>query len=101
MVGIEGQFFTVSREWIGSMIDYKNREICHSKLFVSDDRFYVDDNGYQKDECEYFVNGVVNQEQIFLQNTVFDTLFEITFHYGKEFKYFLTIKGARRSLQSL
>ena len=85
---VEGQFITLAREWIGSLVNYEEKTICYSEMFVEGDRFYTDLVGARKDECEYFVQGILNGERIFIQNTVFDTLFEIKFDYGKDFHVF-------------
>ena len=78
-----GNLVTLGREWIGSVIKYEEESVCYSKLFASDDRFYTDQNGVNKDECEYFIHGIVSNEKIFIQNYVFDILFEIKFDFGK------------------
>ena len=79
----EGKFLTLGREWIGSLVKYEQRSKCYSKLFA-DDRDYTDQKGFNNDECEYFGNGIVANEKIYLQSYVFDSLFEIKFQFGKE-----------------
>ena len=72
----EGKYLTLGNEWIGSLVKYEQESICYSKLFASDDRYYTDQNGVINDECEYFGHGIINDEKIYLQNYVFDVLFE-------------------------
>ena len=79
----EGQFLTLGREWIGSLVKYHKRSVCYSKLFASDG-FYVDQTGTNNDECEYFGNGFLDNERVFFQNYVFDLTFEIEFDFGKD-----------------
>ena len=79
----EGKFLTLGREWIGSLDKYEEKSVCFSKLFASDG-WYTGLSGYNNDECEYFVNGIVNDEKIFIQNYVFDFSFEIKFNFGRD-----------------
>ena len=83
----EGKFLTIGSEWIGSLVKYEERSVCFSKLFASNDPFYTNQKsaGNNKDGCEYFANGIVNNEKIFFQNYVFDATFEIEFDFGKDF----------------
>ena len=82
----DGKFLTLGREWIGSLVEYEESSICYSKLFALDDNFYTDQRGLNNDECEYFGNGLINNERIFIQNYVFDVLFEFQFEFGKDFE---------------
>lgn len=82
----EGLFITLGREWIGSLVKYDRIARCYSKMFAANDRFFTDTGGVLNDECEYFANGIVNKEKIFIQNLVFDTTFEIDFNFGKDLK---------------
>ena len=77
----EGQFLTLGSEWIGSLVKYEDKSVCFSKLFSQDDTFYTDTIENNNDECEYFVNGFINNENIFIQNYVFDATFEIRFNF--------------------
>ena len=79
-----GKFLTLGSEWIGSLVKYKERSICYSKLFAQDDPFYTDQTGNNNDECEYFGNGIINNERFFIQNYVFDATFEIKFNFGED-----------------
>ena len=88
----EGKYITIGSEWIGSLVKYEEESICYSKLFASDDPYYTDQNGVINDECEYFGHGIVNNEKIFIQNYVYDVLFEIEFNFGKDEKYFFDRK---------
>ena len=80
------KFLLLGSEWIGSLVNYEEKTICYSKLFASDDPYYTDQSGINNDECEYFVNGINNDENIFVQNYVFDSLFEIEFDFGEDFR---------------
>ena len=80
----EGKFLTLGREWIGSLHKYKEESYCYSKLFAKDDPNYTDQQGVNNDECEYFGNGIINDDKILIANYVFDFLFEVKFHYGKD-----------------
>ena len=53
-------------------------------LFTSNDPYYTDQAGTNNDECEYFGNGIIYDEKIFIQNYVFDFSFEIKYHFGKD-----------------
>ena len=81
----EGKFLTLGREWIGSLAKYEEKTVCYSKLFAEDDPYYTDLQGFNKDECEYFGNGIVNDEKIFIQNYVFDLSYEVQLDFGKDF----------------
>ena len=89
----EGQFLTLGREWIGSLDKYKEVSRCHSKLFAKDDLSYTDPYGVNNDECEYFVNGIINDDKIFILNYVFDFSFEVKLNFGEDslMKLFLII----------
>ena len=73
-----------SNTGIGSLVKYKERSICYSKLFAQDDPLYTDQTGNNNDECEYFGNGMINNERFFIQNYVFDATFEIKFNFGED-----------------
>ena len=79
----EGKFLTLGREWIGSLITYEQKRICFSALFSQDDPHYTDQKGYNNDECEYFGHVFKNDERLFIQNSVFDIIFEIEFNFGE------------------
>ena len=83
----EGKFLSLGREWIGSLGKYEDtfneKSICHSKLFASDG-WYTGPSGYNNDECEYFGNGIVHDERIFIHNYIFDFSFEVKFFFGKD-----------------
>ena len=76
---------TLGTEWIGSLIKYEDKAACYSGLFAPDDRFFTNVNGNDNDECEYFSNGILNNDRFFIQNYVFDTIFEIEFNFGTGF----------------
>ena len=80
----EGKFLTLGSEWIGSLVKYEDKSICYSKLFSSDDHWYTDYGGINNDECEYFVNGIIYDENVFVQNYVFDATFEIDFNFEED-----------------
>ena len=80
----EGKFLTLGREWIGSLDKYEERSKCYSKLFAKYDPNYTDQQGVNNDECEYFGNGIIKHEKIFIFNFVFDFSFEVVFHFGKD-----------------
>ena len=80
----EGKFLILGNEWIGSVVKYDRRPACYSGLFAPEDPFFTDSNGNNNDECEYFVNGIVNNERFFIQSYVFDTTFEIEFDFGTD-----------------
>ena len=80
----EGKFLTLGREWIGSLDKYEKESICYSKLFAQDDPYYTDQVGINNDECEYFGNGIIYDDKIFISNYVFDSSFEVKFHFGKD-----------------
>ena len=77
----EGKFLTLGSEWIGSLVRYEEKSVCFSRLFSRDDEFYTDQFGNNNDECEYFGNGIVFDENIYIQNFVFDATFEIQFNF--------------------
>ena len=82
----EGKFLTLGREWIGSLVKYEEPSICYSNLFAND-LWYTGQSGQNNDECEYFGNGIINDEKLFIQNYVFDFTFEIEFDFGKDLKF--------------
>ena len=84
LLEVEGKYVTLGREWIGSLVEYEGRPICVSKMFASADPYYTDLQGFNKDECEYFGNGIASGEKIFVQNYVFDVTFEIEFDFGRD-----------------
>ena len=84
LLEMEGKYLVLGSEWIGSVVKYEEISICNSKLFASDDRYYTDQSGFNNDECEYFGNGIINDEKIFIQNYVFDTTFEINYDFGMD-----------------
>ena len=83
----EGKFLTLGREWIGSLNKYEEKSFCYSKLF-GNDGWYTGQSGYNNDECEYFGNGIIYEEKIFIQNYVFDFSFEVKFYFGKDLFFF-------------
>ena len=78
------KFLTIGNEWIGSLVNYEGKALCYSKLFAEDDPFYTNLGGMINDECEYFGNGFVFEERIFIQNYVFDFAFAIELNFGKD-----------------
>ena len=87
----EGIFINLHREWISSLVRYKgawNAEWnlepkCHSIMFNRKDKDYTDAYGNHNDECEYFVNGIINNDKLFIQGLVFDFTFEVDFDLGR------------------
>ena len=75
----EGIFISLQREWISSLVRYKGEPKCFSALFNGKDTDYTDTFGIHNDECEYFVNGLINNDKLFIQGLVFDFTFEIDF----------------------
>ena len=84
----EGKFLILGNEWTGSLIKYDKKPACFSGLFAPDDPFFTNIFGNDNDECEYFVNGVINNDRFFIQSYVFDTTFEIEFDFGTDKKVF-------------
>ena len=82
----ERRFLTLGREWIGSLIEYEEKSICYSALLAEDDCFYTDQKGTNNDECEYFGHGIINDEKILIQNSVFDIIFEIEYDFEEGLK---------------
>ena len=80
----EGLFFTLGSEWIGSVVKYEEIPACLSEMFAPDDFYYTDKIGNNNDECEYFGNGIINNEKIFIQSYVFDSTFDIMFNFGMD-----------------
>ena len=66
----EGKFLTLGSEWIGLLNKYEEKSICYSELFAKDDHSYTDQAGLNNDECEYFGNGIIYDEKIFISNYV-------------------------------
>ena len=64
----DGRLITLSSEWIGSRVQYHKRAVCFSTMLATDDFDYTDYYGYNKDECEYFVNGFAVNDKIYLQS---------------------------------
>ena len=83
LLEVEGKYLVLGSEWIGSLVKYEERSNCYSRLFSSYDAYYTDEFGMNNDECEYFGNGIVSDDKIFIQNYVFDAKFEIVFDFGK------------------
>ena len=84
----EGIFINLHREWISSLVRYKGAyeshvERCLSVMFNRKDRDYTDAVGIHNDECEYFVNGIINNDKLFIQGLVFDFTFEVDFDLGR------------------
>ena len=80
----EGQFLTIGRDWVGSLVKYDQNALCFSTLFSEDDPFYTDQKGINNDECSYFANAIANTEKIYLQSSVFEFIFEIKFNFGED-----------------
>ena len=80
----EGKFLTLGSEWIGSLIRYEQTSVCYSRLFSQDDHFYTDQFGNNNDECEYFVNGIIYDENISIQSVIFDATFRVEFNFGND-----------------
>lgn len=88
---VEGAgWITIGSEWVGSLVHYEENSICYSQLFAKfvDDPFYTSPGGILNDECEYFANGIINDEKIFIQSFVFDTTFEVEFIFGEDLSWF-------------
>ena len=98
----EGKFLTIGSEWIGSLVRYEERSICFSKLFASKDPFYTNQKsaGNNKDECEYFANGIINDDRIYFQNYVFDSTLEIEFDFANIELEFVQKKAEKKMLVS-
>ena len=87
----EGIFINLHREWISSLVRYngawnvawKLEPKCHSVMFNRKDKDYTDAYGNHNDECEYFVNGIINNDKLFIQGLVFDFTFEVDFDLGR------------------
>ena len=85
----EGIFINLHREWISSLVRYKGayqspvEPKCHSVMFNRKDKDYTDAYGDHNDECEYFVNGIINNDKLFIQGLVFDFTFEVDFDLGR------------------
>ena len=80
----EGIFINLHSEWIGSLVKYRGRPKCISTLFDKGrDAYYTDAKGNNNDECEYFVNGIINNDKLFIQGLVFDFTFEVDFDLGR------------------
>ena len=92
----KGKFIVLGSEWIGSLVNYEEQSICFSRLISPDDLFYTDQDGNINDECEYFSNGVINNERFYIQNYVFDATFEIEFNFDLIELEFVQQKAARK-----
>ena len=87
----EGIFINLHREWISSLVRYKGawnaasnlEPKCHSIMFNRKDKDYTDADGFDNDECEYFINGIINNDKLFIQGLVFDFTFEVDFDLGR------------------
>ena len=66
----EGKFLTLGSEWIGSLVEFEKEFICYSKLFANNDPHYTDQLAANNDECDYFGNGIINDEKIFFQSSL-------------------------------
>ena len=83
----EGRLVNLGSEWIGAKIEnlfrhYDNRRLtCYSGMLAPDDFDFTDYWGYNNDECEYFINGFVTDDRIYLQSTVFETTFELEMNF--------------------
>ena len=78
----EGRLVNLGSEWIGARVETMTvnrhrRWICYSGMLAPDDIDFTDYWGYNNDECEYFINGFVTDDRIYLQSTVFETTFEL------------------------
>ena len=63
----DGRLVNLGSEWIGSRVQYDKRAVCFSTMLAMNDLEYTDYFGYNKDECEYFVNGFAVNDKIYLQ----------------------------------
>ena len=94
----EGIFINLHREWISSLVRYKGayqfnvEPKCHSSMFNKKDKDYTDAFGDHNDECEYFVNGIINNDKLFIQGLVFDFTFEVDFDLGRGQAFWLDRK---------
>lgn len=78
----EGKFLTLGREWIGSLEKDKRNSVCYSELFAKKDPYYTDPYGTYRQECGYFINGIINNDRLFIQNYIFDEILEVKFLLG-------------------
>ena len=91
----EGIFINLHREWISSLVRYKGayqsfvEPRCLSIMFNRKDKDYTDAVGDHNDECEYFVNGIINNDKLFIQGLVFDFTFEVDFDLGRGLKLWI------------
>ena len=70
--------------WIGSLVKYEQRVVCFSGLFAPNDKNYTDQVGDNNDECEYYGNGIISNDKLYIQSYVFDASFEIEFNFEKD-----------------
>ena len=87
MLEKEGKFLPLGSEWIGSLVKYDQESKCYSGLYAPYDLAYSNQFGTNNDECEYFINAFLNNDRIYLQNSVFDSTFEIFFNFGMDIHY--------------
>ena len=73
----DGRLLNLGSEWVGARVQYQKRAVCWSTMLALDDFEYTDILGVNNDECEYFVNGFLVNDRIYLQNFVFDSTFEL------------------------
>lgn len=76
-----GRLLNLGSEWIGSRVKYQTRADCFSQMLASNDFYFTDYWGVNNDECEYFPNGFVLNDRIYLQSVVFDTTFELEMNF--------------------
>ena len=77
----DGRLLNLGSEWIGSRVKYQTRADCFSQMLASNDFYFTDYWGVNNDECEYFPNGFVLNDRIYLQSVVFDTTFELEMNF--------------------
>lgn len=77
----EGRLLNLGSEWIGSRVKYQTRADCFSQMLALKDFYFTDNWGVNNDECEYFPNGFVLNDRIYLQSVVFDTTFELEMNF--------------------
>ena len=73
----DGRLLNLRSEWVGARVQYQKIAVCWSTMLALDDFEYTDILGVNNDECEYFVNGFLVNDRIYLQNFVFDSTFEL------------------------
>ena len=76
----EGRLISLGSDWIGARVEYRKKAFCFSEMIAADIE-YTNLWGSNNDECEYYVNGFVYNDRIYLQNFVFATAFELEMNF--------------------